>query len=401
MTTERLYLADPYITSFTAKIIDTCETEHGPAVVFASTHFYPESGGQPYDLGTIDGIPVTRIVETDDHRVLHFVDRLPERNDVHCEIDGARRRDHMQQHCGQHILSAAFVREAAAATTSFHLGATVSTIDLDKAGLSEAEVSRTESAANAVVRAAAPIESRFVSGDEARTLDLRKDPPRGERLRIVSVEGFDQQACCGTHPCSTAEVGIVVVRGVERFKGGTRVEFLCGDRALADYRTSVGRIRKLASVLSTAESELVETATRLKDERKSMDKELRKLRSDALVAGAEAWMENATVLGEATVLSKIAEGLEPAALRTLASKLVEAPGRVVLLGSIAEARAHLVFARSEDGAHDMGRLLREAVGAVGGKGGGSPQIAQGGGPNTDGLESAMSTALHALSGERQ
>lgn len=393
--TRRLYLQDPYTTSFDADVVETRETDDGPALVFAETYFYPESGGQPFDLGTIDGVPVKTIVETDDDTVLHVVERSTGKPRVHCEIDPQRRRDHMQQHSGQHILSAAFVRELDAQTISFHLGTSVSTIDLDKP-LTGVDVERAERAANAITRSAVPIRSRVVSGEAAREMDLRKAPPAGDSLRIVEVEGFDQQACCGTHPRSSGEVAPIVVRGVEKLGAGSRVTFLCGDRALADYHDAISRVRSLTSVLSSAEADLVETASRLQDERKAMGKELRKLKNDTLSREAESWMNEASELGDVQLLVKATSDLDPAELRALATRLVEPPGRIVLLGSVADGRAHLVFARSEDGRDDMGALIRAAISAVDGRGGGSPAIAQGGGPVTSGLDAALATAKKLL-----
>lgn len=393
--TRRLYQQDPYVTSFEADVIETRETEDGPALVFSGTYFYPESGGQPFDLGTIDGIPVVKIVETED-AVLHVVERAPTQPRVRCEIDVARRRDHMQQHSGQHILSAAFVSEAGAQTTSFHLGASLSTIDLDRPSLTEANIARAEQAANDVVRRAVPIRSRTVTGSEAQQLELRKPPPEGEELRIVEVEGFDRQACCGTHPRSSAEVGPIVVRSFESLKGGARVAFLCGDRALADYHDTVARVRALAGVLSSSEPTLVETATRLRDERKTLAKEFRKLKSQALSSQAESWMAGATDVGGVQVLAKSCPDVEPGELRALATELVSTPKRIVLLGSVARGRAHLVFARSNDADADMAELLRKAAEVVNGRGGGSPSIAQGGGANTAGLEEALTAAVSSL-----
>lgn len=396
--TRRLYLEDPYVTSFDADIIETRETEEGPAAIFEQTYFYPDSGGQPSDLGTIGGVPIVKVIEDDaDHdTVLHVVERLPEGSRVHCEIDAARRHDHMQQHAGQHILSAAFVQEAGAHTTSFHLGATVSTIDVDKSPLSRDDVERAENAANALARRGVPIRGRFVTGNEARALELRKPPPEGDHVRIVDVEGFDSQACCGTHPRSSSEVSPIVVRSFEKFKDGTRVEFLCGERALVDYRRTVARIRSLAGVLSSSEAKLVDTATKLQAERKSMGKELGKLKSRALLANAESWMDGAKSIHGVSILAKQTSELGPGELRSVARKLVEKPDRVVLLGSVADGRAHLVFARSDNTDADMGALLRDELEAVGGRGGGSPEIAQGGGPDTDGVADALDAAMKRL-----
>jgi alanyl-tRNA synthetase len=295
----------------------------------------------------------------------------------------------MQQHSGQHILSAAFVKEAGANTTSFHLGSSTSTIDLDKPGIGSEDIARAERAANDAVRRALPIRSHFVAPAEAKAFDLRKPAPDAETLRIVEVESFDNQACCGTHPRSTAEVGPIVVRGSERFKQGTRVEFLCGDRALEDYRATVSRIRALASVLSSAEPDLVATAERLQEERKTMGKELDSVRCELLLSRVEDWMSES--LGGAFLVKEVPEA-GPAELRAAAAALTAKPGRVVLLGSIEGGRAHLVFGCSEAVDADMGALLKDAAPLVEGRGGGSARLAQGGGPRTEGLKAALEKA---------
>ncbi len=328
-------------------------------------------------------------METPDHRVLHYVERFPERDRVRCRIDGARRRDHMQQHSGQHILSASFVKEADANTTSFHLGPASSTIDLDKSPLGDEEIARAEQAANDAVRRALSIKSHFVAPSEAGAFDLRKPAPDAETLRIVEVEGFDHQACCGTHPRSSAEVGPIVVRGSERFKQGTRVEFLCGDRALADHRTAISRIRALASVLSSAEAELVATAEKLSDERKTMGKELDRVRRELLLSRVEDWMGESR---DGRLLVKEVPDVGPGELRAAATALIAKPGRIVLLGSLDGGRAHLVFGCSESVDADMGAILKDVAPLVEGKGGGTARIAQGGGPRTEGLRAALEKA---------
>jgi alanyl-tRNA synthetase len=361
--------------------------------VFPRTYFYPESGGQPHDLGEIDGIPLVRVVETPEHSILHYVERFPERDRVRCRIDARRRRDHMQQHSGQHILSAAFVKEAGANTTSFHLGGGTSTIDLDRSPLTEEQIARAETTANAAVRKALPIRSHFVPGGEAKAFELRKPAPEAESLRIVEIEGFDQQACCGTHPRSTAEVGPIVVRGWERFKQGTRVEFVCGDRALSDHRTTVARIRALASILSSTEAELVATAEKREQERKATGKELERLRRELLVARVEDWMRESA---DGKLLVKDVPEASPAELRAAATALTAKPGRIVLLGSIEGGRAHLVFGCSESIDADMGALLKAAAPLVDGRGGGSRRMAQGGGSRTEGLAAALEKAASSV-----
>jgi alanyl-tRNA synthetase len=395
--TDRLYLEDPYVTTFDARVVERRETKEGRAVVLDATYFYPESGGQPFDLGTIQDIPVERVVENGP-TILHFVERFPEPDRVHCVVDSERRRDHMQQHSGQHILSAAFLKELDAQTISFHLGSVRSTIDLDREGLSPMDVQRVEKTANEAVSAAKAIHSTFVDSSEARDLTLRKAAPEThlDKLRIVAIEGFDQQACCGTHPRSSAEVGPIVVRGFESYKSGTRVTFLCGERVFRDYHESIGNLRAVAAELSSGESELASTVGRLRDERKALAKENEALRRDLLTAEAEAWAESPERIGTFDCIVKVLKGIGPADLRPIANSLVAPGGRVVLLASEVDERAHLVFARSQDVDVDVGKLLQSSLEPLQGRGGGSRSFAQGGGPKLDALEAAMELARNKL-----
>ncbi len=390
--TKRLYYDDPYVTSFEGEILRRLETSDGPAVVLKETYFYPESGGQPHDLGTMDGIEIARVIE-DGEEVLHVLACFPNSDVVKCRIDEARRRDHTQQHNGQHILSATFLRQSGAQTISFHLGSSTSTIDLDRKNVPPELLSAVEDEANRVVRQNLPVRSYFVESGQAAKLELRKDPTVEGTLRIVEIEEFDRQACCGTHPRNTAEVGIISIRSVERFKGNTRVEFVCGDRAMRDYKTAIERIRSLAQVLNSPESGLVNTASRLVDEKKELTKSLQAFREQALQSQAAEWVSNAESREGLKLVVRVVPDVTPAELRRTAVYVTTGPARVALLGALAEARAHLVFGKSPDvEGPDMSAILRQVVPIVEGRGGGSPEIAQGGGPRLDGLEKALETA---------
>src|SRR5688572_4246877 len=212
--TERLYDQDPYLKEFTAAVVR--RTDRG--VILDRTAFFPTGGGQPCDFGTLNGHDVTDVVD-EGGSILHVV-----AGDVDGEVRGAidweRRRDHMQQHHGQHLLSEAFIRVAGAATSSFHMGEDESTIDLDKA-VGPIDVERAEALANMVVVENRAVRVDFHSPEEAKALPLRKPPPAGEtRIRVIQAGDFDTQACCGTHPRSTAEVGVIQVTGVEKGKDG-------------------------------------------------------------------------------------------------------------------------------------------------------------------------------------
>ena len=393
---SRKYITDPYRTRFEADVVERIDGD-APAVVLSETYFYPESGGQPCDLGTIGGKKLVDVQERpEDGAVVHSLVELPQGDRVDCEIDWPRRLDHMQQHSGQHMLSAALLRKHEAQTLSFHLGSTISTIDLDRSLDLNACV-EAEGLVNAVIQKGVSIQSRLVSGTgDLDELELRKAPPESDELRIVTISDFDQQACCGTHPANAAEVGVVMVRSVENYKGGCRVSFVCGNRARRDYRESVDNLRAVAAELSSAEADTAVTVQRLLADKKQLGKDLAKLDTELVRFHAEEWFADATRLGAIDALSKVLDAGEvqsPGSLRTAALHLVARPNRIVLLGTLSGGRAHLVFARSKDGDADMGALLRSVVYMVDGKGGGSAELAQGGGPKTEGLTEAMAEAL--------
>jgi alanyl-tRNA synthetase len=365
--TERLYDQDPYLKEFSAKVVR--KTERG--VVLDRTAFFPAGGGQPCDFGTLNGQDVTDVVDEGD-AVLHVVAGTVD-GEVRGLIDWERRRDHMQQHHGQHLLSEAFIRVAGAATSSFHMGEDESTIDLDKA-VGPIDVERAEALANMVVVENRPVRIGLHTPEEAKALPLRKPPPAGEtRIRVIQVGDFDTQACCGTHPRSTAEVGVIQVTGVEKGKDGSRVRFVCGFRALKEARENARVVRELGRKLSVPrvalEMALDRVLTEAADLRKALNAAERALAGHA---GREL-----AARGKIVVEAFPGKGLEY--VRVVATELVKAPGKVAAMGG-AEA---LVLARSTDVELDLRPIFQEAIALIQGKGGGSPQFVQGGGPGKD------------------
>src|SRR6188768_956517 len=222
--TQKLYYSDSYLKEFDAQLVDTASHEGKTALVLDRTGFYPTSGGQPFDLGTFGDVRVLDVVDGDDGRVLHVVDRVPSATTLHGAIDWTRRFDHMQQHTGQHVLSAAFDRLFKVRTESFHMGADYSTIDLARE-VSAGEMARAEDAANGVVWEDRPIHIKFATVEEAQSLGLRKESKRDGTLRLIDVEGFDLSACGGTHVARTGAIGIIAVSATEKVRGGSRVSF--------------------------------------------------------------------------------------------------------------------------------------------------------------------------------
>lgn len=359
-------------------------------MVLDRTAFYAESGGQPWDLGTLDGVPVIAVIEHGDD-VLHVLERPLAGERVVGRIDAERRRDHREQHHGQHLLSRALVELHGARTVSFHLGDETSSIDLDRP-MSEAALRAAELLANEVVWEGRPVTVRTVTRAEAERLGATAPPEAGDTIRLVEVRGFDVQPCGGTHPRSTAEVGVVLVPGSERYKGGTRVRFVCGHRALAAFRTRAAILDRLGQTLSAPLESLPEAAGRTLEQLGEANRRARDLLERALEGEARRLL--ATVVEPGLVVAAYPSW--PAEdIRALATHLVRLAPCVALLGSRAE-KAHIVFAQSAGLGHDIPGLVRSAVECLGGRGGGKGDIAQGGGDRVDRLDEALAAAAAAV-----
>ncbi len=397
--TERLCSSDPYLLEFDATVVGRREHEGRPAVVLDRTAFYAESGGQPWDTGTIGDARVVAVLE-DGSEVLHVLDRPVAADRVHGRVDAERRRDHRQQHHGQHLLSRAFVEVARAGTVAFHLGTETTTIDLDRF-VGEAEARAAERRANEVAWEARPVRVSLLTAAEARAQGIQ--PPEGVEtgVRVVEAEGFDRQPCGGTHPRSTAEVGVVVITSLERYKGGTRVSFVCGHRALGAIARRQAVLDRLVSTLSAPLDELEATARKSKDDLAESEKRARGLLERALEGDARKLLAEARGEGPAptpsapVLVAASLDGWSPTDLRILATRLVALAPCVALLGSRAD-KAHLVFAQSEGLPHDVPALLRAAVEHIGGKGGGRGNVAQGGGDRLDLLDEALARARESV-----
>src|SRR3954466_749319 len=265
--TERLYLSDPYLTSFTARVVSGADQAGRPGVLLDRTGFYPEGGGQPADRGTLGGAQVVDVQESEGN-VLHLLDRqLAPGTEVEGRVDWVRRLDHMQQHHGQHLLSAAFERVHGAPTRSFHLGERTCTIDLDisVSKLDDAALRAAETAANESVWRNLPVIARDFSGEERNRLPLRKEPVKGDR--VVVVEGVDASPCGGTHPLRTGDVGSIAVLGVQKWgQGASRVEFVCGGRVVRLLSEQGRWLKEAADALKTAPRDLPEAVRRTAEE---------------------------------------------------------------------------------------------------------------------------------------
>jgi alanyl-tRNA synthetase len=389
----RLYYTDSFLTSFDARVVESGVDQGRPFVVLDRTAFYPTTGGQPHDTGTLGDRKVLNVIDREaDAAVLHVLDSpLEPGAGVRGQIDWPRRLDHMQQHTGQHLLSAAFVRLFEIPTVSFHLGADLSTIDL--AGAVEPEaIARAEEEANQVVWDDRVVHVKFVSADEAALLPLRKEPARGGTLRIVEVEGFDLSACGGTHVVRTGTIGIVAVQSWERYKGGTRVSFACGGRVLRHFRTYREIVSGVLRQLSIQPAELSEAVSRLQADARDARQHSKALAEQLAVHEAEALVREAVAAGGYRIVCRAVEGRDAVALKLLAQSVAGRPGHAVALAS----GGLVVIARASDVALNAGEVVKALTGRFGGKGGGRPEMAQAGGLDTD--AETICAAAHELLG---
>ncbi len=385
--TERIYYSDPYCRRFEAVVTRTFDHEGRHAVTLDRTAFYPTSGGQPYDIGRLGDVAVVETVDLDD-AVAHIVaEPLPAGGRVTGEIDWRRRFDHMQQHTGQHVLSAAFDRLFDNRTMSFHMGGDVSTIDVQREAR-PADVERAVDAANAVVWDDRPVSIRFVSPEEAAALPLRKEPVREGPLRLIEVEAFDLSACGGTHVARTGAIGLIAVLGAERFRGGTRLTFACGGRALAALRTYRDAVAGSVRSLSVLPAELAAAVERMQGEGKELRKTIKNLQESLATHEAARILAGAAESGGVRVAVQVLDGWDAPGLKAIASAMA-APGRAAVALVSASSPAFVVIARSAGVGADAGAVLKQLIERFGGRGGGKPDLAQGGGLNADPTEIAI------------
>lgn len=397
MPTHRLFHEDSSQRSFRAAVVDRRTVDGRPAVALDRTAFYPTSGGQPNDAGWLNNTPVVDVRE-DRGVIWHVLDEPLADDSVSGEIDWARRWDHMQNHSGQHVLTQAFMLTAEAETVAWHLSpqgpaATAKsavTIDLDRIGLNEDDLARAEQLANQIVQENRPISARMVAEAELPALALRKQPDIAGPLRIVEIADFDRVACSGTHVASTAQIGLIKVLRAERQGKETRVTFVCGGRALADYRRKHQLVRALAVQFTRSEEELLDAVAKLQQEADSNFKALRSAQ-DALVSAEADRLWAAVASQPAPRLISGLYGEWPAdQVKRLAVTLRSRPGCFIALAG--GNPPQVFFGRSDDLAIDAGQALRTALAAAGGRGGGRAEFAQGSVPSP---EAAAQVLAHA------
>jgi alanyl-tRNA synthetase len=393
---DRLYYTDPSLASFDAHVSDIREVSRTQGrslwqIALDRSAFYPTSGGQPHDTGVLTATssggalleaPILAVEEDDHGEVWHTTPKpLLAGTPVRGYVDWSRRRDHMQQHSGQHLLSAVVYRQLGAATLSFHLGEMTSTIDLAREAISPEELERVEDAVNEIIAENRAVTMRTIPRVEAEMLlaagTLHKLPDREGDIRLIEIDEIDVNACGGTHVEATGQIGGLLIRGTERMRQGVRVEFVCGIRAMVTARRDLATLTRTAATLSVGRLDVGDAVDRLLAEGKAANKARQKLTEDLAGYQASSLLLELSPQAGRKVLQRTFADRDAGYLKLLASRIASESQICVLLASTQEEPARVIVAASSDARIDCGTLLREALAAYGLRGGGSPTMAQG------------------------
>jgi alanyl-tRNA synthetase len=408
--TTRLYYHDSFLYDFDAEVRDVLDSPR-PALVLDRTAFYPTSGGQVFDTGWITSdagskLRVTEVADAEDGKVVHYLEAplhdsqrevLKPGTRVRGQIDATRRRDHMQQHSGQHVLSAAFIRLYNMPTVSFHMADDYCSIDLDTPALTKEQIESAERLANEIILENRPVDIRFVTRDEAGKLGLRKLPPtERDELRLIDIRDFDLTACGGTHVAQTGQIASILLRKVEKVRQGWRVEFVAGPRAVSTARRDFTTLTETAALFSAHIYDVPQQTRKSLDEIRSLRKQREQSQEELAAAQAAAMLaETPEANGRKLVVRTLADR-DLNFVKLLAQKLTRlAPNAVALLAATSP-QPSLVFAQSAGQPFDMGVLMKETMTKLGGRGGGSKDLAQGGIPNADGVEATLKAIATTL-----
>ena len=402
--TTRLYYHDSFLYDFEA---DVREVQEGPkpALFLDRTAFYPTSGGQVFDTGVIstenEKLKVTEVVDSEDGRVVHYLEAPPKSlqpgSKIRGQIDATRRRDHMQQHTGQHVLSAAFVRLFNIPTVSFHMADDYCSIDLDTPTLTQDQIEAAERLANEIILENRTVDIRFVTREEAGKLGLRKLPPaERDELRLIDIHDFDLSACGGTHVNQTGQIGCVLLRKTEKVRQGWRVEFIAGQRAVATARRDFTTLSDAAALFSAHIYDVPQQARKSLDEIRSLRKQSEQAQEELAEAQAAALLAETPETSGRKLVIRTFTDRDMNSMKLLAQRLTRKAPNVIALLATTSPQPSLVFAQSAGQPDDMGALIKQTLSKLGGRGGGSKDLAQGGVPNAAGIESAIQDAAASL-----
>jgi alanyl-tRNA synthetase len=389
---QKLYFDDSYITEFQANIIEVVPYKDKYAILLDKSYFYPESGGQPSDIGTINDIKIEYVTE-ENGNILHITSEEVTIGAADCKIDWMHRFDNMQQHTGQHILSACFYKLYRGETSSFHIGKDSSTIEIDVESFDNEMIEKIEIMANSIVFNNIAVTAGIVDKEALTLLPLRKQPKVESNIRIITIADIDYSPCGGTHVSRTGEIGLIKIKRLEKLKSSYKFEFVCGTRALKDYANKNHIVNKLGSYLSTPEQEVENAFIKFTEDYKDLQKQLSQLRNELVHYEVQYLQQNASKLNGINVMIKAFENKDFNDIKLISQALVSNPSTIALLASKGQS-CQLIFARSENIETNMNDLLKAILPLLNGKGGGSPKAAQGGGIGD--IEEALRAARDIL-----
>ena len=378
ITTERLYYDDPFLIAFRGRVLAASDEGGRPHVILDRTAFYPEAGGQMADRGELGGKQVLDVQVGDDGALRHWIEGpLPEvGTELEGRVDWGRRRVHMALHTGQQILSRALLDVARAETVSARLGETACTIDVDAGAIEERDIARAEDLANAIIDDDVSILSYFPDPKALAALPLRRQPKVSDNVRIVQIGEFDWTPCGGTHCRQSAQVGLIHIASVERYKGGTRVTFGAGRRARDQLVTDSVMLRSLALELSSGVRDVPAAIDRLKRDLTAARESLGLSRAELAVRIADEMLLRAKHAGETTIIEFMGDASVDL-LRAVAKRVTEVPDVVLLLAGREADGLAVIVTRAANGTFDCGAFLKRAAASCGGRGGGRPERAEG------------------------
>ena len=385
---EKLFYIDSYIKNFTAEIEEVKEVDDKFHVLLNKTAFFPGGGGQYFDLGIIDNINVLDVYEEND-KIYHVLEKKPNRiHKVKCEIDWDRREYGMQHHFGQHIISACFNNEYKAKTVGFHLGKDFSTVDIE-GFFKEEDILKIEKMCNEIIRENITVEFLNITKKEAKKLKIKEDLSKlGDNIRVVKIDDIDMNLCCGVHMKNTLDLRVIKIKKFEKYKKATRIEFLCGTKAIEEMLKRENYLNKICKLLSSNEEDAYKSIENLNNKLNEVNKENRRLEEIISNYEVKEMIESAEKINNMNVIVKVYENKTMNYMNKIANKIIEKENNIGLFALKNDDRLNLLFACSKNlEKMDMNILLKDSIKLIDGKGGGSKVLAQGGGKNNSNLDS--------------
>lgn len=394
---DKLFYDNSYLTVFQANIIECNKSNDKYEIVLDNTYFYPESGGQPSDIGYINNIEVVSVLQKST-KTLHIVESPLELGSADCRINWEVRFDHMQQHSGQHLLSSCFYKLYNGNTSSFTIGQYSSTIEIDITEFDTENLREIENLANRIIYDNIPITSKIVNSEELPTIPLRKSPKVLNNIRVVEISGTDFSPCGGTHVIHTGEIGIIKIKKWEKLKDSYKFDFVCGKRAIDDYRVKNITINNIASSMSVKDFEVEDTYNKLIEDQTAFKKQYSLLKQKLSKYEAEYLLKEALDLSDKKFIFKVFKDKQINDLKQLAQLITKENTSVITLLISKSDNIQLILMRSDNLDMNMGKILKTILVHIDGKGGGSSQFAQGGG-KLDGIDNLYNNIIQIISNQ--